>query len=241
MRKKVLVLSVILIALFSLIQVLTTKVTSRHGGDYNISVIELPLYLKVINFYNRHFNYQWLAQRITGHLTTKEEKVFRLFEWTHQTILRQPENLPIMDGHVWDVYVRGYGVSDNFHDLFSTLCNYAGADAFFRKLYKKDHAAYINFTFVRVDRGWAVFNPYNGTYFINKSGDWATIDEIKNQYWTLGRLTGVDIPESYYQPFIGVLPNIKDVGFERANIQSPLNRIKFQFDQFVTGNRPLLY
>lgn len=111
--------------------VLNIKVTTKQGVNFHVSEIELPLYLKILNFYDRHFNYKWLAERITKRLETKEEKVFRLFQWTHETIQPQPKSLPIMDDHVWNVYVRGYGVSDNFHDLFTTLCNYIGVDGFF--------------------------------------------------------------------------------------------------------------
>ena len=131
MRKKILISSIILILFLSVSTLLNMKVTTGQGINFKVSRIELPLYLKLLNFYDRHFNYKWLTRKITGHLKTKEEKIFRLFQWTHETIHKQPKDLPIMDDHVWNIYVRGYGINENFHDLFTTLCNYALADGFF--------------------------------------------------------------------------------------------------------------
>jgi len=132
MKKRYLVLTFVLLLFLCSIALLNKKVTMLQGVDGELSRITLPLYLKVLNFYDRHYNYKWLAKRITGHLDTREDKILRLFHWTHETIKPQPESLPVMDSHVWDVYVRGYGVSGNFHDLFSTLCNYIGKTHFSR-------------------------------------------------------------------------------------------------------------
>ena len=238
MRKKLLIF--IIVFFLVLIFTLNKKVTTKQGRDYVVTELKIPLSLKLQNFFNRHFNYQWLVDRITSHLETGEEKVFRLFQWTHETIRPQPESLPIMDDHVWNVYIRGYGVSDNFHDLFSTLCNYAGVDGFFKRLTLKDSRRYINITFVRVGRGWVAFDPYNGAYFKNRNGNWATIEEIKQGNWELVKLSQSDINESYYRPFLGLIPEIKTLGYKRANTQSPFNRFMLQFNRVVSGKRALL-
>ena len=214
------------------------KVTTGQGINYKVSRLELPLYLKLLNFYDRHFNYKWLTKRITGHLKTKEEKIFQLFQWTHENILQQPNDLPIMDDHVWNVYVRGYGVSDNFHDLFTTLCNYAGADGFFLPIYIDNSNKRINLSFISIKRGWVVFDPYNGIYFENKFRNWATIPEIKEQNWKIAKLKSNDITESYYKPYLEVLPTIEKIGYKRANTQSPFNRLKLQLSNWVSGKQP---
>ena len=213
-----------------------------QGVDGKLSKITLPLYLKVLNFYDRHLNYKWLARQITGHLDTGEDKILRLFHWTHETIKPQPESLPVMDGHPWDVYVRGYGVTANFHDLFSTLCNYIGVDAFFTRFYARDTSS-INLSIVRIKRGWVVFDPYNGIYFRNNTGDMATIEEISEQNWHIVKLSQTDISKANYEQYIVEnLPRIKRLGSSliRANIQSPINRLKFQLHIWLSGKRPLL-
>ena len=242
MKKRYLIPTIIILLFLCSIALLNKKVTMLQGVDYKVSRITLPLYLKVLNFYDRHYNYKWLAKRITGHLDTREDKILRLFHWTHETIKPQPESLPIMDSHVWDVYVRGYGVSDNFHDLFSTLCNYIGVDAFFTRFYARDTSS-INLSIVRIKRGWVVFDPYNGIYFRNNTGDLSTIEDINEQDWHIVKLSQTDISKANYEQYIVEnLPRIEKLGSSllRANTQSPINRLRFQLHIWLSGKRPLL-
>ena len=149
-----------------------------------------------------------------------------------------------MDSHVWDVYVRGYGAVDNFHDLFSTLCNYIGADAFFTVLYSKDPGDSIMVSFVRIKRGWMVFDPYRGIYFRNNTGDLTTIEEMYEQDWHMVKLAQTGISKAHYEQYFDEnLPNIIErigSGFTRANTQSPINRLKLQLHRWFSGESPLL-
>jgi len=242
MKKRYLIPTIVFLLFLCSIALLNKKVTMLQGVDGKVLKITLPLYLKVLNFYDRHLNYKWLARQITGHLDTREDKILRLFHWTHETIKPQPESLPVMDGHVWDIYIRGYGDSANFHDLFSTLCNYIGVDAFFTRFYARDTSS-INLSIVRIKRGWVVFDPYNGIYFRNNTGDLATIEEINEQNWHIVKLSQTDISKANYEQYIVEnLPRIKRLGSSliRANIQSPINRLKFQLHIWLSGKRPLL-
>ena len=244
MKKRYLIPIFVFLLFLCSIALLNKKVTSLRGVDYKVSRITLPLYLKVLNFYYRHFNYKWLAKRITDHLDTKEDKILRLFYWTHETIKPQPKSLPVMDSHPWDVYVRGYGVSDNFYDLFTTLCNYIGADAFFTALYSKDTGKHIQLSFVRIKRGWVALDPLNGFYFRNHTGGLATIEEIIEQDWHIVKLSQTDISKAYFEQYFDEnLPNIIEEissGFTRANTQSPINRLKLQLHKWFSGETPLL-
>ena len=234
------VLLAFLLLTASLLLVLNISVTTKKGNNYIVTKIKLPLYLKLLGFFDRHFNYKLLVKQITGHLKTPEEKVFRLFQWTYDTIGPQPKSLPVMDSHVWDIYIRGYGVSDNFHDLFSTLCNYSGVDAFFERLIFEDSRKYIDITFVRIGRGWVAFDPFNGAYFENRSGNWATTEEIRQGNWKLAKLPKSVIKESYYTAFMKLMPEVISMGYRRANTQSPFNRLKLQLHKYFSGERPLL-
>ena len=242
MKKRYLIPTIVILLFLCSIALLNKKVTMRQRVDSKFSIITLPLYLKVLNFYDRHYNYKWLAKQITGHLDTREDKILRLFHWTYETIKPQPESLPVMDSHPWDVYVRGYGCVDNIHDLFSTLCNYIGVDAFFTRFYARDTSS-INLSIVRIKRGWVVFDPYNGIYFRNNTGDLATIEEINEQNWHIVKLSQTDISKANYEQYIVEnLPRIKRLGSSliRANIQSPINRLRFQLHIWLSGERPLL-
>ena len=242
MKKGYLIPIIVFLLFLCLIALLNKKVTTKHGVDYKVSRMTMPLYLKVLNFYNRHYNYKWLAKRITGHLDTREDKILRLFHWTYETIKPQPEGYPIMDGHPWDVYVRGYGVTDNSYDLFTTLCNYIGADAFFIALYSKDTGKHIQLCFVRIKRGWVMFDPFYGFYFRNNTGGLTTIEEIDEQDWHIVKLAQTDFSEANFEQYFENMPNIEEIGsgFTRANTQSPINRLKFQLQRWFSGDAPLL-
>ena len=247
MRRKLIILSVTLLLTLAIGAILNIKVTTSQGINFRVSKIELPLYLKVLNFFDRHFNYMWLAKRITQNLDTKEEKVFKLFKWTHETIQPQPAKLPIMDDHVWNVYVRGYGVSDHYHDLFSTLCNYIGIPGIFLKIKAKDSGNLLDLSFVKIGNDWIVFDPYRGVYFLNKLGEWATLEEINEQNWKLAKLGSIEISDSFYthvtgeisdsfyRPYFEAMPDIEAVSLTRTNIQSPINRLQFQLKQWISG------
>ena len=242
MKKRYLIPTIVFLLSLCLIALLNINVSTLQGTHYKVTRMTIPLYLKVLNFYDRHLNYKWLAKRITGHLDTKEDKSLRLFHWTYETIKHQPKGYPIMDGHPWDVYVRGYGCVDNIHDLFSTLCNYIGVDAFFTRFYARDTSS-INLSIVRIKRGWVVFDPYNGIYFRNNTGDMATIEEISEQNWHIVKLSQTDISKANYEQYIVEnRPRIERLGSSliRANIQSPINRLRFQLHIWLPGKRPLL-
>ncbi len=221
--------------------ILNKTVTTSIGVNYKVSRIELPLYLKLINFYDRHLNLQWLANRITKNEKTKKDKVLKLLEWTYTTIVRQPKSLPVMDGHVLNVYIRRYGVSDNFHDLFSTLNNYIGVDSYFSTIYINNNTDRMNFTYIHSKLGWVIFDPYNGVYFKSLTGDkWATISEIKAGKWQLEKLPESNITKADYEPFISSLPDIKKITLKRASLQSPWNRFSYQVKHWFSDEMPLL-
>ena len=244
MKKRYLIPTIVFLLFLCLIALLNINVSTRQGTHYKVSRMTMPLYLKVLNFYDRHYNYKWLAKQITGHLDTREDKILRLFHWTYETIKPQPEGLPIMDSHPWDVYVRGYGCVDNIHDLFSTLCNYIGTDAFFTVLYSKDGGHSIMLSFVRIKRGWVAFDPHRGVYFRNHTGGLATIEEMHEQDWHIVTLAQINISKAYCEQYFdeNLPPMIEKMGsgFTRANTQLPINRLKFQLQRWFSGDAPLL-
>ena len=240
MKKRYWVTLVIVSLLLISIIVLNKTVTTSQGVNYKVSRLEIPLYLKISNFFDRHFSMKWLANHITTDSTDQNDRILSLFKWTYTNVNRQPESVPVMDDHVWNVYVRRYGVSDNFHDLFTTLNSYIGINAFFMGIHSEKAKDEINLSFIQLEKGWVVFDPFNGVYFTNKSGDWATVEDIKSQNWKVVNLQGTELTDSYYKPFLEELPDINETAWKRANIQSPVNRLKFQFDKWFSGENALL-
>ena len=210
-----------------LLIVFNIKVTTRQGINYKWHTIRIPLYLKILDFFDRHYNYKELVKRIVKDAKTEKEQAMKIFGWTHKNIRRIPERFPIIDDHVWYTIVRGYGVRDQSCDVFTTLCNYVGIDAFFKWVYKADRSERIPFSFVKIEGNWSVFDPFYGAYFKNKNGEIADIEELKAGYtWFIETIDAR--PNVDYAAYFDNLPTIKDIGLTRANVQTPMKRLLFE-------------
>jgi hypothetical protein len=227
----------IIIALFVLvgvIYILNIKVTTKQGINFQVQTIKIPLYLKALDFFDRHYNYKWTVERIIGDSKTEREKVFKIFEWTYKTIKKNPEGYPIIDDHVWHIIVRGYGAGDQFSDVFTALCNYAGIDAFFDSPYSEDRTSRIILSLVKIGEVWTIFDPYRGVYFKNREGSLASIEDIMKGDWVKEDISkDNDMINVDYTIYFKNLSPIRKMGLKRANTQSPLNRLKYEIKNWL--------
>jgi hypothetical protein len=223
---KFFLLAVSLIA--GLLVILNLPVTSKQGVNYVVRTIRLPLYIKIIEFLDRDYHYKELVKRVCQGCRSDEDKVLALFKWTHQNIKADiPGGCPIIDDHAWHIVIRGYGTRDQFSDVFTTLCNYTGVDAFFRWVYTADRTKRISLSFVKIGERWCVFDSFNGSYFKNRNNKFADVEEVgSGTEWSIESLNGK--PDIDYLAYFDNLPSVKDPGLNRANIQSPLNRLLFE-------------
>lgn len=212
-------------------------VTTKQCIDSVCRTKSIPLYLKLLDFMDRHYNYSYLVHNIIKDSDTDKEKVLKLFEWTQNNLRRLPEGFSIIDDHAWNIIIRGYGVSDQFSDVFTTLCNYAGIPAYFKKIYQKNSDLITVFSFVKVKKRWRVFDPYRGAYFTDRNGDFADIDDFRNNNWQLQVLTEKEIPRFNYKVYLENLPTPEDVGLTRPSIQSPMRRLIFEIKNLTKIHR----
>ncbi|MFA5410256.1 MAG: transglutaminase-like domain-containing protein [Candidatus Omnitrophota bacterium] len=210
------------------ILILNTEVITRQGINYEVRQIKIPLYLKVLDFMDRHYNYKSLTRKITENCKTQQDKVIKIFSWTYDNIKRQPGNLPVVDDHVWHIIVRGYGVDDQFQDVFTTLCNYAKVDSFFDYIYNNNKERRKCLSFVKLNDRWTIFDVYNGVYFKNREGQIASIEDLSAGNWLLIR-EGNNIFDENYDTYFKRLRsyNYIDKKFSRPTLQSPLRRFIF--------------
>lgn len=226
-RSRLIILAAFSIILICLLIFLNIKVGSKQGINGEIRIIRIPLYLKILDFYDRHYNYKWLAGRVAGDAYSDKEKALRLFEWTYNNILKVPEGLPVIDDHVWHIIVRGYGASDQASDVFTTLCNYLNLDAFFMGVGPRR----VPLSFVKLDNKWRIFDPYHGVYFKDKNGNIADTDTLRSADWDMECLN--EKPDLDYAVLFDILPSLEETGLTRANIQSPFNRLRYQVEQWM--------
>jgi len=231
MKKTFKIFICIIIPLVCIIAALNVDVTTRQGINFKVSVIKIPLYLKVLDFFDRHYNYKQLVHRIIAGAKNDEERVTRIFNWTYEHIKKQPDELPVIDDHVWNIIVRGYGKDDQSSDVFSTLCNYAGFKSFYDYIPLAHSRAKIILSYVNIGGLWYIFDPYNGVFFMNEKDTYASIDDIKNGNWRLeySGLAKESVPD--YKESLSSIVKLKQVGLCRENIQSPLRRILFELQK----------
>jgi len=193
----------------------------------------MPLYIKIIEFIDRDYHYKELVAKVCQGYTSDEDKVLALFKWVHQNIKKNiPQGWPVIDDHVWHIIMRGYGVNDQFSDVFTTLCNYAKVDAFYGLVSQKDSKKMILLSFVKIKERWRILDPYRAVYFKNEKGEIADIQELKSKVnWSMESLD--EKPDIDYAIYLSNLPPIKDIGLSRANIQSPVNRLLFELKKKI--------
>lgn len=203
---------------------LNINITIRQGIDYQWQTIRIPLYLKILNFIDRHYNYQYLAGSIIKPGDNQEVRVDKIFKWTHFNIKKQPAELPIIDDHVWHIIIRRYGTDDQFQDIFTTLCNYAGVEAFFSWVMPKEKTGKkIPLSFVRIKEKWYIFDAYSGARFKSSNGRLADIGMLKRGDYSIEWLD--QSGKTDYSNYIDDLPLLRESGLTRASTQSPLNRL----------------
>lgn len=219
---------IIIVSLVLIAGLLNLTVTTRQCVNYECRVIKMPFYLKTLDFYDRHFNYKFLVQGIIKGVKSEEERAMRLFSWTCDHIRQRPETLPIMDDHVWYTIIRGYGIRDQYQDVFTTLCNYAGLKAYYTNISSKKENKKIPLSFVRIGDKWFIFDVSCGVYFKNRAGGLADINAVRSGNWVLSRINSYNEVDVDYRDFIDNFPASYQDGLRRANIQSPINRLLFE-------------
>lgn len=229
--KKYFCFALIAIFIILLFATLNINVFIQQCINYRCQSIRIPLYLKILDFYDRHYNYKWLTSRIIEGTHSDTERAIKLFNWTYNNIRKAPQGYPIMDDHVWHIIIRGYGVTDQSSDVFTTLCNYAGIDAFFTIVGTRR----FPLSFVKLKSKWHIFDPYHGIYFKDEKGDIADIDTLRSTNWNIESLK--EKPGLDYAELFQSLPSIKKIGLIRANIQSPLNRLLYEINKLLKNRQ----
>ena len=221
-RKKTWKLGIVFCGFISLWLFLNIQTSTTQGINYQTRELKIPLYLKIANLFDRHYNYKWLVGRILHDQKEESEKAKAIFHWTATHIKKQPPELDVIDDHVWHIIVRGYGVADQAADVCATLSNYSGLKSFILKLKGINGSvpSHIIFSAVFFDGAWHLNDTYRHITIENSQGKWSTINEIASGDWQA---------KSYKDP-----NDIKD-SLNYHNYLQSLNTI--DFDALYRGNR----
>jgi hypothetical protein len=209
-----------------LVRVATWPVSTRQGFNYEVSVYEIPLYVKVFEFVDRSAHYSMLAREITQGASTDQERALALFGWTRRNVRETPDGWPVVDDHIWHVIIRGHGVNDQMADVFTTLATYAGVPSFWHIVKPAGVSDGLVLSFARVDRRWVVFDVANGLTFMDAGGKLAPVEDLVGTRELVrasaGSLNVGDTPyERYFMDLR--LPEIPQP--LRAELQMPIARL----------------
>ncbi|MDP3789852.1 MAG: transglutaminase domain-containing protein [Candidatus Omnitrophota bacterium] len=232
-NKKSVVIFLVLV-LFAVIA-LNIEVSIRSGVDGCYAEIKMPLFVKWIQFLARHYEYARIAKEITGTGKADEEKVLAILSWTHENIKDTPKDMPMHDDHILNIIIRGYGVPEQFQDVFTTLCAYSGIPAFWRRMYDPEHKSKYALSFVKLNGKWRVFDAHYGKYFRNKSGEIASADDIIADRSLVDKESGnIVVNGIAYEAFYLNLSSPSRPRWLRAEKQMPAKRVFFELEK-LTG------
>jgi len=211
--------------------VLAWPVTTRQGISYHVSRHQIPLGLKWLAFLHRDAEYRHLVRTLVEPGADREATTLRLFEWTREHIRSVPEGFPIIDDHVWDIIVRGYGTQDQAADVFATLCAYAGIPARFRFLYVPGTRASLGVALVQLPQGgWGLFEPRHNILVRGADGRLASLEEMRRDRTLIERAVPDRMFSGYpLARYFEELPTLADQEVSKADQQMPWRRLAAAF------------
>ena len=153
-------------------------VTTKQGVNREVTTHRLPLYAKAFEFLDRHAQYVQLAREVVGASSTDEQRLLAAYEFTRRRIRNPPDDWPIVDDHILNIVIRGYGQNDQIADVCALLATYSGVPAFWSKITPGGTHDGVILTFARVDDRWVVLDVDNGFLFRHRDGRLATPAEV---------------------------------------------------------------
>jgi len=214
--------------------ILNMETSITQGVDGQYGKIRMPLYAKSIAFLSRHYEYTRIAKEITAGGGTEEEKALNILNWTYENIDKDMGNwMPIVDDHILNIIIRGYGTNDQFQDVFTTLCTYSGLPAFWKKIYDKERRTWIPLSFVKIGGRWRVFDAYYNIYFRTRQKEIASVEDIVEDRSIVqdAAIDGLECNGVPYKEFYYNLEPVKAPAVLRAEKQMPIKRVLFELSK----------
>jgi hypothetical protein len=180
-RRGVRRVAVAITALAVVIIVARWPVTTATGLNYRVTVKRLTLVEKVLAFVDRDLEMRRLSQEIAGSGGAPDERLLRLYAWVTENIHPVPPGLPIIDDHVFHIFVRRYGAVDQRAEALAALASYDGMPAATLALGKNPKRLIIQLTVVRLGERLVVFDVNNRIVFRRPSGELASLGDLSTE------------------------------------------------------------
>ena len=229
---KILLVAALVAGLGGLLQ---WRVHTSQGVNYEVTQRTLPLSLKLAGFVYRDMEYRHLSKALTKGVHGDEAKVLRLYDWVRSHLSAgNPPGLPVVDDHVWNIIIRGYGDSDQLADVLATLCAYAGIPANLALLGPPSGPMVHAVAMVKLEGRWCPLDPFYGIMVRSADGRLMSREELLADPALLRHaaqgliIKGVEYPRLY-----AWLPEIDSSGELRPYRHMPLRRAWYEFKRAV--------
>lgn len=249
---------IIFIFLLTIFSVLNIKTTRLIGINFKVTEYQIPIYLKILEFFDRHYNYKYLVKNINQNINKDDTKniVINLTKWIKINIKKIPKTIDIIDNHPLTIVHRRLGTEDQFSDLLSVLLVYSNVDSFYKKFHTNKHPL----TFFKINDYWSIIDPYYGIIFLNNDNFFASIKDLKENKWKINSLKFEEINDSnmneffenkfnnyyevieYYKTIFSQLPSSSNINntniFNRGGrsyTQKPFSRLTYEIHNFYNN------
>ncbi|MFH1996823.1 MAG: hypothetical protein ABIJ27_07530 [Candidatus Omnitrophota bacterium] len=214
----------------------STKI--RQGVNGNVRSIRMPFGVKVMEFASRDFQYRRITKEIIGGARSDSEKALRIFRWVRANIHQDyPRTWDTIDDHILNIIIRRYGAADQRSDVFTTLCAYAGMNAFWDKCSSKEGESPIILAFVQIDGRWRIFDMRRDAYYTDADGAIADVNDIIRGE---ADLQGFDDPRTGlavdHAAYLTNERSVKAKAFFRAGNQALFSRIYYEVRRLLGGD-----
>jgi hypothetical protein len=210
-------------------------VTTHTGYDHRVITTRLTLIEKTLAFVDRDLAMRRLTKEIAGADGTREERLMRMYEWVVVNIHDVPVGLPVIDDHIWNVFVRRYGAIDQRAEALALLASYDGMPASTVPLGKVSSREVVQLTIVNVGGRLVVLDVNNRIIFHNLREKLATVAELQGDPSLVranaAGLTVDGVPyEEHFARFQSFTPN-----FARMQKQHLIPRLRAELSERVAG------
>ncbi len=212
--------------------------STRQGVNFQVRTVQIPLAVKAMDFLVRDWKYRSAAAEITAGRRSSDEKILAIYEWTREHIRRQPQDWPVIDDHILHIMIRGYGISDQMADVFTTLCAYAGVPAYWRLVRVSPDKGALVLSFARAERGWITLDLSNGVIFRDASGALVPAAALPQNQEMVTRVIGDRRIDSVpYADYLNAVGDVTPPSPMRSELQMPGRRLLYELRRLVGFGR----
>ncbi len=212
--------------------------STRQGVNFQVRTVQIPLAVKGMDFLVRDWKYRAAAAEITAGQRSPDEKILAIYAWTREHIRRQPQEWPVIDDHILHIMIRGYGISDQMADVFTTLCAYAGVPAYWRLVRVSPNKGALVLSFARAERGWITLDLSNGVIFRDAAGALVPSAALPASPELVSRVVGDRTVDGVpYADYLNAIGDVTPPSPMRSELQMPGRRLVYELRRLVGFGR----